>query len=46
MMVMTAKVDMKKIAIILGAIAAAIIGILLLFGGSDAAPFFLTAQIH
>ena len=38
MMVMTAKVDMKKIAIILGAIAAAIIGILLLFGGSDAAP--------
>lgn len=38
MMVMTAKVDMKKIAIILGAVAAAIIGILLLFGGGDAAP--------
>ena len=38
MMVMTAKVDMKKIAIILGAVAAAIIGILLLFGSSDAAP--------
>ena len=38
MMVMTAKVDMKKIAIILGAIAAAIIGIILLFGGGDAAP--------
>jgi len=38
MMVMTAKVDMKKITIILGAVAAAIIGILLLLGGSDAAP--------
>ncbi len=36
MMVMTAKVDMKKIAVILGAIAAAIIGIILLFGGNDA----------
>jgi len=33
MMVMTAKVDMKKIALILGAIAAGIIGIILLFGG-------------
>jgi len=32
-MVMTAKVDMKKIALILGAIAAGIIGIILLFGG-------------
>ena len=38
MMVMTAKVDMKKIALILGAVAAVIIGIILLFGGSDAAP--------
>ena len=38
MMVMTAKVDMKKITIILGAVAGAIIGILLLLGGSDAAP--------
>ena len=36
MMVMTAKVNMKKIALILGAIAAGIIGIILLFGGSDA----------
>ena len=37
MMVMTAKVDMKKILIILGIIAAGIIGIILLFGGgSDA----------
>ena len=35
MMVMTAKVDMKKIALILGAIAAGIIGIVLLFGGSS-----------
>lgn len=35
MMVMTAKVDMKKTAIILGAIAALIIGIIMLFGGSD-----------
>ena len=37
MMVMTAKVDMKKIALILGAIAAGIIGIILLFGGSSEA---------
>jgi len=37
MMVMTAKVDMKKIALILGAIAAGIIALILLFGGgSDA----------
>ena len=37
MMVMTAKVDIKKILLILGAIAAGIIGIILLFGGgSDA----------
>ncbi len=35
MMVMTAKVDLKKIALILGAIAAAIIAVLVLFGGSD-----------
>ena len=32
MMVMTAKVDLKKIALILGAIAAGIIGIVLIFG--------------
>ena len=37
MMVMTAKVDLKKIALILGAIAAGIIGIVLLFGGSSEA---------
>lgn len=37
-MIMTAKVDMKKIAVILGAIAAAILAIILLFGGSDSTP--------
>ncbi len=36
MMVMTAKVDMKKISIVLGAIAAVIVAVLLLFGGNDA----------
>ncbi len=36
MMVMTAKVDMKKISIILGAIAALIVAVLLFFGGNDA----------
>ena len=35
MMVMTAKVDMKKIALILAAIAAGIIGLILLFGGDE-----------
>ena len=35
MMVMTAKVDMKKIALILGAIAAGIIAVILLFGGNS-----------
>ena len=38
MMVMTAKVDMKKIAMILGAIAAVILGIILLFGGDQTEP--------
>lgn len=36
MMVMTAKVDLKKILLILGVVALAILGILLLFGGGDA----------
>ena len=36
MMVMTAKVDMKKIALILGAIVAVIVALILLFGGDDA----------
>jgi len=35
MMVMTAKVDLKKIALILGVIAAVIVGLILLFGGSN-----------
>ena len=39
MMVMTAKVDMKKISLILGAVAAVIIALILFFGGgSDAQP--------
>lgn len=36
MMVMTAKVDMKKIALILAAVAAVIVALILLFGGNDA----------
>jgi len=36
MMVMTAKVDMKKFALVLAAIAAGIIGLILLFGGDEA----------
>ena len=35
MMVMTAKVDIKRVALILGIIAAGIIGIILLFGGDS-----------
>ena len=38
MMVMTAKVDMKKIVIGLAAVAAVIIALVLLFGGGDATP--------
>lgn len=38
MMVMTAKVDMKKIVIALAAVAAVIIALVLLFGGGDATP--------
>ncbi len=36
MMVMTAKVDMKKLAMILGVIAAGILAVVLLFGGGEA----------
>ncbi len=36
MMMMTAKVDMKKIVLVLAGIAAAIIALVLLFGGSEA----------
>ena len=35
MMVMTAKVDMKKIAILLAAVVGVILALILLFGGSD-----------
>jgi hypothetical protein len=37
MMVMTAKVDIKKVAIILAAVVGVILAIVLLFGGDDAA---------
>ena len=37
MMIMTAKVDMKKILTIIGIIAAGIVAIILLFGGEDSA---------
>ncbi len=37
MMVMTAKVDMKKIAIVLAAVAGVILAIILLFGGGESA---------
>ena len=43
MMFMTAKVNLKKIATILGIIAAAIIGILMIFGGNDAQTTVATA---
>ena len=43
MMVMTAKVDKKKIAMVLGIIAAVIIGLVLLFGGGDSQPTVSTA---
>ena len=38
MMIMTAKVNMKKVLIVLGAIAALLIGIIALFGGENSAP--------
>jgi len=38
MMVMTAKVDMKKISLILGAVAAVIVALILFFGGNEAQP--------
>ena len=38
MMVMTAKVNIKKIAVILAAIVGVILAIILLFGGSDSTP--------
>ena len=38
MMIMTAKVDMKKIAVILAAVAGVILALILLFGGNDSTP--------
>ena len=38
MMVMTTKVDIKKILIVLAAVAAVILAVILLFGGSGDAP--------
>ncbi len=38
MLVMTAKVDKKKIAIILAAVVVAVIGLVMLFGGNDSTP--------
>ena len=38
MLVMTAKVDKKKILIVTAAVLAAVIGLFLLFGGSDSTP--------
>ncbi|MBE6976028.1 MAG: DUF4830 domain-containing protein [Ruminococcaceae bacterium] len=38
MLVMTAKVDKKKIALVLAAVLVLIVGCIVLFGGDDAAP--------
>ncbi len=47
MMVMTAKVDKKKIAILLAAVAAVILGLVLLFGGNEeAAPTAASADTN
>lgn len=43
MMVMTTKVDIKKILIVLAGVAALILAIILLFGGKDDAPANTTA---
>ena len=44
MMIMTAKVNMKKVLIVLGAIAALLIGIIALFGGEDTASTSATVS--
>ena len=38
MLVMTAKVDKKKIALILGVVVVAVVALVLLFGGNDSTP--------
>lgn len=45
MMFMTAKVDLKKIALILGAIVAVIVALVLLFGGGDEAQTTSAAPV-
>lgn len=45
MMVMTAKVNFKKILVILGAVAAAIIGLILLLGGGNEAQTTAAAPV-
>ena len=45
MMVMTAKVDFKKVLIILGMVALLIIGVILLFGGGDDAAATSAAAV-
>ena len=45
MMVMTAKVDFKKVLIILGVVALLIIGVILLFGGGDDAAATSAAAV-
>ena len=45
MMVMTAKVNFKKVLVILGAIAVVIIGLILLFGGGDEAQTTAAAPV-
>ena len=45
MMVMTAKVDFKKVLIILGVVALPIIGVILLFGGGDDAAATSAAAV-
>ena len=44
MMIMTAKVNIKKVLIVLGAIAALLIGIIALFGESDTTPTSATVS--
>ena len=45
MMILTAKVNMKKVLIVLGAIAALLIGIIALFGGEDTATTPTSATV-
>lgn len=40
MLVMTAKVDFKKIALIVGAVIVVIVGLVLIFGGGESEPTF------